>query len=372
MDKSNCWNRSRVAVLLCASAIGLSAQGFTTLASFNGPDGAQPGSLVLATDGNFYGITALGGLNDWGTFFKITSGGMLTTVYRFCSQAACADGAFPGGLIQGTDGNFYGITTVGGNAPAPDGNGTVFKVTPAGTLTTLYTFSSGANGNSPAALIQATDGNFYGTTTQGGIGGQGTVFRLTPGGALTVIYTFCPKGLPCTDGAGALGLIQAADGNFYGTTVGGGALPFDSGTVFRITPAGTFTTLYNFCSQPACADGANPAGLVQATNGNFYGTTIGGGVNNAVNGGTVFEITPAGALTTPYSFCFLAACADGAQPRAGLIQASDGNSTGQPRAPTATSTEARSSKITPGGAFTTLYSFVPRLFAPTARTQRRD
>ena len=361
MDKSNCWNGARVALLLCATAIGLSAQGFTTLTSFNGPDGAQPASLVQGADGNFYGITELGAPDDWGTVFKITSAGMLTTLHRFCSQTACADGAGPGGLIQGTDGNFYGTTTAGGNAPAPNGNGTVFKITPAGTLTTLYSFCSldgCPNGNYPAALIQATDGNFYGTTTQGGTGGQGTIFKLTPGGALTALYNFCSQGLPCTDGMGATGLIQAADGNFYGTTVGGGEPPFDSGTIFRITPAGTFTTLYNFCPQPACADGANPAGLVQATDGNFYGTTIGGGVNNEVNGGTVFEITPGGALTTLYSFCFLPGCADGAQPRAGLIQASDGNFYGT------TSGDGINGgtvfEITLAGTFTILYSFCPQ------------
>jgi uncharacterized protein (TIGR03437 family) len=358
MGKSNCWNGVRVALLICATAFGLSAQGFTTLASFNGPDGAQPSSLVQGADGNFYGITMLGGPNDWGTVFKITSSGMLTTLYRFCSQTACADGASPGELIQGTDGNFYGITTAGGDAPAPNGNGTVFKITPAGTLTMLYTFSPGTNGNSPAALIQATDGNLYGTTTQGGTGGQGTVFKLTPGGALTALYNFCSQGLPCTDGTGATGLIQAADGNFYGTTVGGGEPLFDSGTIFRLTPSGTFTTLYNFCSQPACADGANPAGLVQATDGNFYGTTIGGGVNNEVNGGTVFKVTPGGSLTTMYSFCFLAGCADGAQPRGGLTQASDGNFYGTTSGGGINGGTVF--KITPGGTLTTLYSFCPQ------------
>lgn len=321
-----------MALLLSAAAVGLSAQSFTTLASFNGSNGSQPGAaLVQGADGNFYGTTSEGGNGPYagfGTVFKITPGGTLTTLYAFCSQPNCTDGAAPQtGFIQAADGNFYGTTTFGGAAPAPAGGGTVFKITPAGTLTTLYTFSSDpgnpgyAGGNYPfTGVIQALDGNLYGTTQTGG-DGQGTVFKLTLGGTLTILHSFCSQGLPCTDGTAANGLIEGADGNFYGTTYAGGAN--GSGTIFRITPQGTLTTVHSFCSQPNCIDGQGPQGrLVQVADGNFYGTTTGGGTSLF---GTVFKITPAGAFTTLYSFCSQSNCADGSAPWAGLIQASDGN-----------------------------------------------
>src|SRR5208337_4428285 len=189
-----------------------------------------------------------------GTVFTITPGGTLTTLYSFCSQSGCTDGANPyAALVQGTDGNFYG-TTLGGAA-----NGTVFKMTPGGTLTTLYTFCYGCTGVSPyAALVQGSDGNFYGTTSFGGANGDGTVFRITPSGTLTTLHSF-----DGTDGAAVYaGLVQGTDGNFYGTTAQGGGSGV--GTVFTITPGGTLTTLYSFCSQSGCTDGANPyAALVQ-------------------------------------------------------------------------------------------------------------
>src|SRR5208282_398944 len=206
-------------------------------------------------------------------------------LYSFCSQPSCTDGNTPrGGLIQATDGNLYGTTNDGGS----NGFGTVFKITPSGTLTTLYNFCSEPDcpdGTYPeTGVIQATDGNFYGTTGS-------TVFKITPSG--TLIFDVAVDGVPN-------GLIQASDGNFYGTTYGGGAN--SDGTVFKITPSGTLTTLYSFCSKANCTDGANPqAGLIQATDGNFYGTTTFGGANSD---GTVFKITPSGGtLTTLYSFC---------------------------------------------------------------------
>ena len=127
-----------------------------------------------------------------------------------------------------------------------------------------------------------------------------------------------------TNGANPLGsgsLIQGIDGNLYGTTRGGGA--YGDGTVFLITPAGTLTTLHSFCAQTNCPDGLNPeGGLVQAANGSFYGTTLSGG---AYSDGTVFLITPAGALTTLYSFCALTNCTDGNGPGGALLQAANGN-----------------------------------------------
>ena len=299
----------------------------TTLFSFCAQDGCTNGyvpmaGLVQATNGDFYGTTAYGGAYGYGTVFKITLSGTLTTLYSFCTQSVCTDGRYPyAGLIQATNGNLYGTTDDGGAY----GYGTVFKITPSGTLTTLYSFcaqSGCPDGAYPygGGLIQAANGDLYGTTSFGGAYGRGTVFEITPSGALTTLYSFCAQ-TGCPDGAyPEAGLIQAANGNFYGTTNVGGA--YDLGTVFNITPSGMMTTLYSFCAQSRCTDGSDlVAGLIQATNGDFYGTTAGGG---AYKSGTVFEITPSGTLTTVYSFCAQSGCADGEYPSAGLIQATNG------------------------------------------------
>jgi uncharacterized repeat protein (TIGR03803 family) len=341
---------------------------FATLHSFDGTDGALPAAgLAQATNGNLYGTAFAGGANDGGTIFKITPGGILTTLYNFCSQggSSCTDGALPlAGLVQATDGDFYGTTLEGGandkhlcNDGFGGGCGTIFKTTPAGVLTTLYSFCSQSgctDGANPlAGLVQATDGNFYGTTQSGGANlcggyGCGTVFKITPGGMLTTLHTFCSES-GCADGANPLaGLVQATDGNFYGTTQSGGAN--GSGTVFKITPSGTLTTLHTFCSESRCADGIYPyAGLVQATNGYLYGTTQQGGTADY---GTVFKITPGGTLTTLYSFCSQSGCTDGFYPMAALVQATDGNLYG-----TTGGGSGTVFKITPSGTLTTLHSF---------------
>lgn len=186
---------------------------------------------------------------------------------------------------------------------------------------TLHSFGGTDGVYSSAALVQATDGNLYGTTANGGANGDGTIFRITPSGTLTTIYSFCSQP-GCADGLEPYGvLIQATTGDLYGTTSHGGTA--NSGTVFRITPSGTLTTLYTFCSQSNCVDGANPyGGLVQAIDGNLYGTTSHGGTLGV---GTVFKITPSGTLTMLYSFCSQNNCMDGIQPYAALVQATDGN-----------------------------------------------
>jgi len=347
-------------IVSLAAAVNSSAQTLTTLVSFDGTNGAAPAApLIQGSDGNLYGTTQYGGtinacnggFNPCGTVFKITTSGMLTTYSLNYNDGAYpvspvvqgsdgnlygtnqgTEGVFPeifrmtssgtftalysvhsaAGLVQGSDGNFYGTTQPFYN------NGTVFKITPSGAFTTLYTFSGTGGANPSAALILGTDGNFYGTTDAGGANNDGTVFKITPSGSLTTLHSFNGS-----DGYNvAAGLVQGTDGNFYGTTVGGGKYVYD-GTVFRITPSGTLTTLYSFCVNGyPCTDGANPvAGLVQAKDGNFYGTTSGGG---AYGHGTIFVITPSGSLTALYSFCPQSGCADGASPVAGLIQASDG------------------------------------------------
>ena len=200
----------------------------------------------------------------------------------------------PDGLIQARDGNFYGTTGYGGasgNSCDGFGCGTVFKFTPSGTLTTLYSFCTQTgcpDGQFPKGeLLQAGDGNFYGVTPEGGANNGGTVFQITPSGTLTTLYSFCSVGR-CADGTYPIGAqVQATDGNFYGTTYGGGANL--SGTVYRITPHGALTTLYSFCPASGCADGLFPAAaLVQDGDGKFYGSTNEGGTSND---GTVFRLT---------------------------------------------------------------------------------
>ncbi len=360
-----------VFVFLVAAAIASPAQTFTNLVNFTVANGANPDSgLTQGADGNFYGTTPAGGpgTSQAGTVFKVSSSGTLTTLYTFCSQPNCADGGTPtSGLVRGSDGNFYG-TTAGGGASY---DGTVFTITPAGALTTLYSFqcSDGncPNGSEPNGLVLSTDGNFYGTTQNGGAtswGCCGTVFKITPSGTLTTIYTFSTQG---NDGVNpAAALVQGADGNFYGTTTGSNLT--GGGTVFKITPGGTLTTLYTFCNLVNCMDGRAPvAALVEGMDANFYGTTEAGGraTNcnswNYIGCGTVFKITPGGALTTLYSFCSQSQCTDGWAPLAALVQGTDGNlygTTGQ--GGTYTNCPAYCGtifKLTPAGSLTTLHSF---------------
>jgi uncharacterized repeat protein (TIGR03803 family) len=373
------WKTAFALSLLGAmTAIAAHAQTFTTLFSFDGPNGATPwGGLVQATNGDLYGITAAGGdntsntcpafyPNSCGTVFKITTSGRLMTLYSFCLQSGCTDGWEPGPfarLVQATNGDLYGTTEAGG----ADGGGTVFKITPSGALTPLYSFLSqgSTDGYSPyAGLVQATNGDLYGTTVHGGANGDyGTVFKITPNGTLTTLYSFCAQP-NCVDGSQPFAaLVQATNGDFYGTTPAGGANG-DYGTIFKITPSGTLTTLYSFCSKPNCTDGASPYGaLVQATNGDFYGTTYNGGVGAAPGAGTVFRITPNGRLTTLYSFCSQPNCTDGENPFAGLVQGTDGNLYGTTEIGGANNPPVGGYgtvfSITPGGTLTTLYSFCP-------------
>jgi uncharacterized repeat protein (TIGR03803 family) len=272
--------------------------GFSTLINFDGgAEGGNPaGSLIQGPDGNLYGTTYDGGNTfanctgpTCGTVFKISPNGTLTTLYSFCSQADCADGGSPAGpLVLGTDGDFYGITESGGTGAgcyAANACGTAFKITPNGTLTTIYNWCSQPNcadghyGEFPeaATFVHATDGNFYGTNESGGALGAGTAFKLTPSGSLTTLHTFCSQ-TNCLDGGNPVGLIQAVDGNFYGVNYDGGTVGV--GTVYKITPTGALTTLYSFCSQTNCTDGAYPSGpVIQAADGSFYGTTTFGGAN---------------------------------------------------------------------------------------------
>jgi uncharacterized repeat protein (TIGR03803 family) len=316
-------SRSLQAVLLAvgALAIGLSAQTargevtFTNLVSFTGTNGDSPiGTLVQGRDGDLYGVTQMGGTYGGGTVFKMALDGTFTTLASFDGT----NGAGPHlGLVQGADGNFYGTTSSGLNHDQRGvPYGTVFRITPGGSLTTLVSFN-GTNGQLPSSeLVQGADGDLYGTTQNGGQyndsfgSGCGTTFRVTCGGALTTLFSF-----NCTNGAGYwpwCSLSQDADGNFYGMTRGGGNLGY--GTIFRMTAAGAVDTLLSF-------NGTNGSGsffgLVRGADGNFYGT---GELGGAYWRGTVYRVTATGVLTTLASFNGT----NGAYVR-GMTQASDGN-----------------------------------------------
>jgi len=275
-------------------------------------DGANPTSIILGKDGNFYGTTAYGGSNNGGgVVFKMTLGGKDTTLYTFCATSNCPDGFLPSGIVQGSNGNFYGTALVGGAY----GAGTIFDLTSSGTYKVLYNFCTRKNcndGSNPVAPpIQASNGNFYGTASNGGSQGSGVVYEITPAGSYKVLYNFCSQA-NCTDGASPNYLVQDASGNFYGTALFGGTLG-GYGTIFKITPTNQFIVLHTFQD----SDGANPAsGLIIANDGNLYGTTYGGG------GGKIFQITPAGVYTVLYPFCSGNNCT-GNSPN-GLFQRSDG------------------------------------------------
>ncbi len=312
----------------CGSVFRTGPNGsYTNLYSFGSfaNDGRHPDrGLVQGSDGNFYGTTSDGGTNGDGTVFRISpNGGGYTNLHVFAGYPI--DGSFPEGLVQGSDGNFYGTTSDGGTSTNCSvgvtnyvGCGTVFRISPGGSLTDLWSFTGDPSGANPAAeLVQGSDGNFYGTTHSGGNAGEGAVFRITPGGSYTDFYSF---GSPSYDGEYPYAaLAQGSDGNFYGTTHDGGTS--SNGTVFRISPGGDYTNLYSFGS-PA-SDGNNPyAGLVQGSDGNFYGTTFGGG-GNSCNCGAVFRISPGGSYTNLHRFT--GPPNDGANSAAGLVQGSDGN-----------------------------------------------
>jgi uncharacterized repeat protein (TIGR03803 family) len=252
-----------------------------TLYSFcvqtNCTDGWSPDSLVLATDGNFYGTTFFGGLSDTGVAFKITPEGAFTVLNGF------SDGQKPENLMQASDGNFYGTTY---------GCGIVFQMTPDGTLTTLHTFTASEGCTTHSGLIQASDGNLYGVTAEGGAAhSSGTVYKITTSGTLTRLHSFTCNQRDCPDGEiPVAALLQGTDGNLYGSTRGVLAgTQTNDGTIFKITTAGQLTTLHQF----AYKDGAFPiAALTQATNGNFYGTTwLGGLAKCRESCGTVFTLS---------------------------------------------------------------------------------
>jgi uncharacterized repeat protein (TIGR03803 family) len=289
----------------------------------SGPEPSYPGSgLVQAADGNFYG-SAGGGTSSSGTIYRLNAAGLVTELFSFSyTNSAYPDGYGPGGLVIGNDGVLYGTTGAGGASwnPTDGGYGTVFRVSTNGNFLTLASFF-GTNGSEAfASLSQGSDGSFYGTTQLGGSSNAGTVFKVTTNGQLTRLYSFNGD----TDGAYTRAkLVPYSDGTLYGTAQQGGA--YEEGTVFKITTNGVLTTLASFGRDPDGYAAYPSAGLVLAQDGNFYGTTAGGGTNG--NLGTVFRVSPAGELTSIFSFNGT----NGNDVESGLTLASDGTLWGTTR-----------------------------------------
>jgi len=315
-------------LLLCAAAAN--AQTYKDIFEFNGTTNGccpqYPATLAQGEDGNLYGTTSTGGSSNVGIAFKITPTGTQTVLYNF----DITHGSNPnGGLTLGSDGNFYGTSEHGG----AHAYGNIFQLTPSGTLNVLYDFTGNADGGYPLAppiqgtdgnlygtsypgvaykistkgafkiikkipstpygpLVQGTDGSFYGMTEQGGTAGVGTIFKIVKT-KVTTLYNF-----DNTHGAAPYGgLAQGADGNFYGTTSGGGTS--NSGVIFQLTPSGTVTVIYEFDSTHPANGYQSFSGLVAATDGNLYGSTIFGG---SANNGVLFKITTTGSYSVLSNF----------------------------------------------------------------------
>jgi uncharacterized repeat protein (TIGR03803 family) len=353
----NVWKKQCVLlVVFCVCGIPIVAQTFTTVHSFSGADGANPyAGMVQGLDRSLYGTTTDGGAFGSGNVIRISLSGEVTSLYDFCAQSNCSDGQFPvSTLVMGPDGEFYGVTQNGGIY----NYGSVFKVSTNGALTTLHSFDIIDGVNPYGALLFASDGNFYGTANAAGacttIGaGCGTVFRISPNGNFRTLYNFCME-TGCPDGEFPVGgLIEGSDGSFYGTTNAGGndSCPGGGcGTVYKITPGGVLTTLHRFDK----ADGAYPPpALVEVRKGLFYGTTAGGGAHND---GTVFAMTANGAFKTVHNFNGT----DGFSPFV-LTAGSDGNLYGTTLGGGANDA-GTIFKITPRGTLTTVYSFAQHFY----------
>lgn len=343
-------------VLFTASAAyaqSLPASAVTVLYHFTATDGVGPvGQLVQGPDGALYGVLTAGGTFGQGSVFKLDPKGQFQTLYSFGSSSlpsAAPDGSTPNaGVIFGSDGNLYGTTTQGG----PNFGGTVFKMTVTGQLTTLVGFG----GPSPAAsepygpLYFGADGNFYGTTNAGGSGGAGTVFRMTPSGMVTILHNFAGD---YSEGGGLFGaMVMATDGTLYGTTSLGGIDPSSGrtgdGTVFKILPDGTFSILHYF---PYTATNTIP-GLVLAPDGTLYGLTELGGIGT----GNAYSITSDGTYIDLHDFGCSCGTPDGSEPVGPLTLGSDGNFYGLTIFG-GTVNNGTMFKMTPGGVVTPLHSF---------------
>ena len=327
--------------LFAAMAIGSSAQTVNTLHNFNGSDGSYPQYVVLTqgVDGLLYGTASSGGNFGFGTIFKQRAVGTgFVTLYSFTGTD---DGAYPlAGLTLATNGSFYGTTIEGGAY----NNGEIFKMTPGGILTVLYSFTGGADGIGPSAPpIEAIDGNFYGTTIGKTFAVFPTIYKLTPAGVLSTVYTF-----PDTYDFPFAPLLQTADGYLYATSGNGGSS--NCGQIIKLTVSGVVKAIHSFdCN----AGGVTPVGPpIQASDGNLYGTTLHGGTYGA---GIIYKLDgKTGSFSVLYNFGSIPN--DGYGPQASLTEGSDGNFYGG-TAIGGTANAGTLFQVTPSGAYAQLYSF---------------
>ncbi len=359
------WTICIVLIFCVATCIASTAQTFTTLAELSATTGRKPfSSLVQGLDGNLYGTASASGKYGFGTFFQMTPTGTVTTLYNFCRNdvSACPDGAVPyGDVALGSDGNFYGTTL--GAGPARNSFGTIYKMTPAGSITTLHTFCSlpkCADGESATTgLTLAQNLSFYGIAGPGE--DMARVFQIGSSGTFKTILRVCP-GQVCPTDAGPTDALFQADGGYLIGPGPGGA--FNAGAIYRITPQGLPTIIYSFCDDSTCHDGLEDeirGHLVQAASGLIFGTTFGGGSvdcrGSGVGCGTAFRVTAAGggALAKLHDFCSLPVCHDGTAPGP-LIQATDGSFYGG----TQTGGGGNNGtlfKLTPSGKFSVIWGF---------------
>jgi len=309
---------------LSLAATRLHAQTYTDLHEFNcsveGCDPSYPEIMAQGRDGNLYGTLRDGGSAGMGTVFMMTPSGTMTTLYSFSG----ADGWNPeGGLELGADGNFYGTTTIGG----ANNLGTIFKITPAGKLTTLHSFTASEGANPHGGVVMGKNGSFYGTTCDQF--GPWTGFSITSSGKFKLLTRSVP---PCPFS----GLILGKDGKLYGASQAGGT--FGQGTVFSMSASGKIKVIYNFDQTHGFAPYSPVA---QSNDGLLYGTTSGGG---AFGGGVVFKMTTKGKITVLHQFDGTGGN-DGTTPFAGLVAATDGNFYG------ATSEGANSGPVPNGNLF---------------------
>jgi len=312
----------------------------TTLHLFTVSDGSRPeAALVAGPDGNLYGTTRVGGANGKGVIFKFNPQTEKLTVLRSFNSS---DGAEPrGAMVLGDDSNLYGTTSLGGLSGCGSTCGTIFRVTPSGTFTTLVKFNKTNGGLPLGALTKGSDGRTYGVTSKGGAADRGTVFAMTTGGSLTTLHSF-----NFTDGyMPSAGLIQASDGLFYGTTHLGGTN--FKGTVFKISKSGNLVSLHSF----AGAAGSNPrAELAEGSDGRFYGTTTMGGDYNA---GTVFRMEPSGSVTNLRSL----GNGDGSTSFSALLKSSSGEFYGTTSAYGPPGSAGTMFRITTAGGFKLMHAF---------------
>ena len=309
------------------------SQTYTDLHDFN-PGAGDPNTfseskLAQGRDGNFYSESNGGGTSGNGTVFKVSPSGTLAIIHSFNG----ADGSNAiGGMTLGTDGNLYGNTWSGGSF----GNGITFKITPAGTETALHNFANSGDGANPANVLVRGTTVFYGTTNDAS---AETVYQVTSGGVLKTLHTFSNA-----DGQAGGQLLLGSDGNIYGGMNQGGAIGF--GTAFKMTPKGVITVLHNFNN----TDGNLAApGMVEITPGKFYGTTELGGTSGD---GVVYSLTSSGTFSVLHGF---SSSTDGHQALA-LTLATDGNAYGL--AVSGGSANCGTIfKVTAAGAFSVLYSF---------------